>query len=153
MGLCACGFRRLYTKWQPKNSSHWLNHLCIVDSGSSALIVTRAEARQPGITGFNHDHWIKAIFPPNPNPVDMPVGIIDPIEEESMIGNRNACPISTITQRVKVVITKDYTILISLADPTQVTTYDCKNNKIIQNDILSGKWWPQPIEDFRILVA
>jgi hypothetical protein len=76
---------------------------------------------------------------PNPQPISMRwTTNNDGLDEP---GGFISAPASVITQRVNVVITRDYTIYVSLGQGGSLT-YDRAKNQVVTGDILKDAWWP-----------
>jgi hypothetical protein len=55
-----------------------------------------------------------------------------------------AVPVKIITERLNVVITRDYTIFLSIGSGSALT-FDCSSNQILKGDILHGAWSPKSL--------
>jgi hypothetical protein len=143
IGLCGCGFRRLNVAINGQIQS------ALVDTGTGFAMISNLQAERLGITATKVIHLasgkplyfgnVQTTMLPNPEPVSMPWHIYDQPGLDGP-GEFISAPINSITQRLNVVITRDYTIFISIGEGGALT-YDCNSNQIRQGDILDGRWW------------
>jgi hypothetical protein len=144
IGLCGCGFRRIHVMINGHMQTG------IIDSGAGNAMISSEQARRLGLDlGTKGFGSVKTTMLPNPVPVNMWWHVVD-----DGLDNLMAIPAKIITRRLTVVITRDFTIFISLnklqggihiRTPTPTLTFNCASNQILQGDILEGRWSPKSL--------
>lgn len=141
-GLCGNNFRRLHM-WMGPNS---VQKDALIDSGTAQAMVGGSMGKDIGAGGSRGgggggggggSFSVQTKFDPNPQPISMPCINHDQGNDDMFI----PAPMNTITQRVNLVFTRDYTISISLGQGG-IVTYDCTKNQVVKGDVLEGKWAP-----------
>lgn len=138
-GNCSGGNRFINAQMKTKQGK-WISWRCMVDSGASFMMCNASQMRSLGLQpasdncDLKYTAMVPMIVPPAKKEIQMPVGTRD----YGQSGFSLTSPV-IMSDAVKIILTKDYTILIA-QDGSGALTYKCGGSGSQQGDALNGAW-------------